>query len=147
MKHATDSDVALAEQRVENRRALARVQWAQLTASTQATIAGVQRVVTHPLVLGAIAAAGVFAGRRAGNARRKKVRTSRGASRAKAGGLIASLLASAAPMLMRHGMALAQEMLLKRRSGRRESRGAAGANGKGADGADSRALREREHAR
>lgn len=146
MKHATDSDVALAEQRVENRRALARVQWAQVTAGTQATIAGAKRTLAHPLVLVAIVAVGVFAGKRAGKARRRTGRSLRGANRDKTGGLIAGLLASAAPMLMRQGMALAQDMLLRRRAGRHESRGAAGGNGKGAGGADRSAFREREPA-
>src|SRR4051812_47405376 len=61
-ENAGPNDVALAEQRVENRRALARAQWVDVTTSTQRALDNTQRLVTHPLVLAAIVAAGVLAG-------------------------------------------------------------------------------------
>jgi hypothetical protein len=135
---AGPNDVALAEQRVENRRALARAQWADVTRSTQRAVDNTQRLVTHPLVLVAIAAAGVFAGQAAGKSHRAAApkRAARSAFRGslrdkfgdtfgsnlgdtlreKRGGLVASLIASVAPFLMRQAMSAAQDMLLKPRS-------------------------------
>jgi len=135
---AGPNDVALAEQRVENRRALARAQWADVTSSTQRAVDNTQRLVTHPLVLATIAAAGVLAGLAAGKSHRAAApkRAARSAFRGslreklsdklgdnfgdtlrqKKGGLVASLIASVAPFLMRQAMSAAQDMLLKPRS-------------------------------
>jgi hypothetical protein len=125
MKHAGPNDVALAEQRVENRRALARAQWVDVTTNTQRALDNTQRLVTHPLVLAAIVAAGVLAGVATGKshrtpqprrAARRQLNDLRDTLRQKKGGLIASMIASAAPFVMRQAMSAAQDMLLKPRN-------------------------------
>jgi hypothetical protein len=132
-ENAGPNDVALAEQRVENRRALARAQWVDVTTNTQRALDNTQRLVTHPLVLAALVAAGVLAGVATGKSQHSsrpaaKVATSgrraarrqlddlRETLRQKKGGLIASMIASAAPFLMRQAMSAAQDMLLKPRN-------------------------------
>jgi len=103
MAVTAETEVALAEKRIEARKMELHAQWVDFNQSVQYT-------VTRPWTLAAAAAAGLLTGATFGGRKRRAAPETR-APRNEAKGLLGSLIASAMPMLAKKGWAVVQQMM------------------------------------